>query len=974
MSDISDFDFDFLFETELEPISDEILSVLEDNNFEQFGGSIQSEPLLNFIKVSESSYKSTRFHRQTKRTLFRVNHNLSQLADLLEVEDQIDDAFFKIIEENTTNAKLNDIISVSIDNENLITPIFISKKKQFIRREDVLNRIEKICQSSRSFLIDGILDFEVSVTECLSGRGRLSKRKLPISLKDYRSKKRCIKFVTNNDNSCGYRAIALGYIDKVMSRKRLTRKQKRNMKSLESKIAKKLCQDLQLNINNELDMNGLETFSAFFESLDPPIELVVVNGRTKLKEFGGNKQSIQIYIELFEKHYNYISSIQAYFERSYFCSKCFVGFNDKSNHNCPYVCSLCLVSGTCEGDKVLCEKCNRTFNGTQCFTNHKTNEICKKKFKCKKCLIEDTNYSSHQCLLYKCKKCGEIYSSSPHYCFMKPKIIKKLYEEDSRNKIIIAFDIESAILNDDDNELLQMHKPNLLISNTVCDFCFNMNEFKKDEQCKICGDYLKIFSGYSCVEKFADYLYNEMALKASNSKSQLLVFAHNFKGYDGHFLLKDLFARDIVNIEAVMNGSKIIKLCVGNVTFIDSLSFFQLPLSSLPKSFGFEHFVQKGYCPFLLNNKEEIDYVGPIPEMKYFNKDFMKSKDLVAFEQWYIDQIGCIYNLKKEMIKYCKNDVLILLLSILKFREQFKNVTTIDPLTRNFTLASIGLETFRSLFLKPNQLAITPLAGYSQRNSSIIGNIWIDWCSKIQNRDITKEYRVGRFFADGFYEQTQSVYEFFGCRYHGCLECFPNSRSEPSINLDDKIKSYDQLYEQTLEKLKCYQELNLDVNAIWECNFMKFIKDNEHVKLFYDERYKYYQNYKKYGGASIRESFFGGRTNNLRFHYVADINESIEYKDVISEYPYVLKNRKYPIGHPKVIQNNFDYTLKSYFGFVKCKVLAPYNLFLPVLPSRVNGKLMFHLCSKCSRLKYQKNVIILIRRECLLELGALLNF
>ena len=58
--------------------------------------------------------------------------------------------------------------------------------------------------------------------------------------------------------------------------------------------------------------------------------------------------------------------------------------------------------------------------------------------------------------------------------------------------------------------------------------------------------------------------------------------------------------------------------------------------------------------------------------------------------------------------------------------------------------------------------------------------------------------------------------------------------------------------------------------------------------------------------------------------------------------------RKYPVHHPEVINKNFDNKLESYFGFVKCKILPPKKLYLPVLPMRVNNKLEFILCLKCA--------------------------
>jgi hypothetical protein len=103
---------------------------------------------------------------------------------------------------------------------------------------------------------------------------------------------------------------------------------------------------------------------------------------------------------------------------------------------------------------------------------------------------------------------------------------------------------------------------------------------------------------------------------------------------------------------------------------------------------------------------------------------------------------------------------------------------------------------------------------------------------------------------------------------------------------------------------------------------------------------------KRYGNVCLRESFFGGRTNNLKFSYECQENEVLKYYDFTSLYPYVLVSNAYPVGHPKVISENFG-EISQYFGFIKCKILPPKQLYIPVLPLKLDKKLVFPLCSKC---------------------------
>jgi len=155
----------------------------------------------------------------------------------------------------------------------------------------------------------------------------------------------------------------------------------------------------------------------------------------------------------------------------------------------------------------------------------------------------------------------------------------------------------------------------------------------------------------------------------------------------------------------------------------------------------------------------------------------------------------------------------------MKFRKQFKEITSFDPMTRNFTLASVGLEVFRAKFLKDKSLGITPIAGYSQRYSSMIGNIWLEWCEFKNNITITREYRIEKYFADGFDKQNSVVYEFFGCFYHGCLNCFRDGRENLVKKRFGKASTPNELYTSVQEKLQCYNNLKLKTEVIWECEF-----------------------------------------------------------------------------------------------------------------------------------------------------------
>ena len=295
---------------------------------------------------------------------------------------------------------------------------------------------------------------------------------------------------------------------------------------------------------------------------------------------------------------------------------------------------------------------------------------------------------------------------------------------------------------------------------------------KKTGECPTCGVGQIKFNGPSCVKQFTDYLYLNLAKEAEKNKSKIIVFAHNSRGYDGHFIMQDLFDRDFKDQpQIILQGLKVLKIGVNNVQFIDSLSFFQQPLSSLPKSFNFENEALKGFFPHKMNVLKNWPYIGRLPDKEMFDPDFMSESTAKEFEKWHAEYVkqqigpeGQLINrwkLASELYKYCSNDVKILTIAVMEFRALFKSVTDLDPITRNFTLASVAMEHFRSKVLEENQIGITPIKGYiNLRNKSKAANIWIDWLEFSQSLSLKREIKIGPYYVDAIDQCGNTIYEF----------------------------------------------------------------------------------------------------------------------------------------------------------------------------------------------------------------------
>ena len=257
-----------------------------------------------------------------------------------------------------------------------------------------------------------------------------------------------------------------------------------------------------------------------------------------------------------------------------------------------------------------------------------------------------------------------------------------------------------------------------------------------------------------------------------------------------------------------------------------------------------------------------------------------------------------------------------------------------------------------------NKIASEPLRGWhgSRSNQSIKALKWLAWQEhqlRLQhpaNGDRIRTVRNGgevrvfdRYLAHRLdpcdpVTQRPTVYEFHGCLWHGCPKCFPLHRGRHPICHHDR--TLQEVYEATLKKEETLRQRGCNVIVLWECDWDEEVKTNPELHQFVDAL-------QIVDPLQPRDAFFGGRTNAVKLHHLADPDEEIEYIDVTSLYPWANKTKEYPIGHPQVIVNPDDQDIHQYFGMTKVNILPPYELYHPVLPHRHKGKLTFPLCQTC---------------------------
>lgn len=89
------------------------------------------------------------------------------------------------------------------------------------------------------------------------------------------------------------------------------------------------------------------------------------------------------------------------------------------------------------------------------------------------------------------------------------------------------------------------------------------------------------------------------------------------------------------------------------ITFIDSYNFLPMSLSKLPKTFGITE-LKKGFFPHKFNTEQNQNFVGELPEKKFFGSDMMPNALKIEFDHWYEARKSQPFDFKVEMYEYCK--------------------------------------------------------------------------------------------------------------------------------------------------------------------------------------------------------------------------------------------------------------------------------------------------------------------------------
>ena len=157
----------------------------------------------------------------------------------------------------------------------------------------------------------------------------------------------------------------------------------------------------------------------------------------------------------------------------------------------------------------------------------------------------------------------------------------------------------------------------------------------------------------------------------------------------------------------------------------------------------------------------------------------------------------------------------------MKLREDFIQLENIDPL-RYITIASVCMTIYRSNYIPKKTIAIVPEYAKTDNFSKNVHNV-VELHVKGQNiqhalNSGEKKLTIGdkTYKVDGFCEKTNTVYEFYGCFWHGCPKCY-----KPNVVNSKNQKDMGTLNDKTIEKRETIKNAGYSHVSTYECLLAK---------------------------------------------------------------------------------------------------------------------------------------------------------
>ena len=415
---------------------------------EESSSSESGEYYYNIESVKK--HHSKKFGMTATDHTVRFNNVLAQV-DLLESTQRTQAIFHHLIEDITWDMDKKDQVRFILRSEQLDTRISIPfLPVEQLTTERVFSQIERVIQSNQDFRLNDTVTIDIIHVVTPQGSGKSKVKRTTLNIREYLKKKKSIITINNDDNLCLARALAVSIarIEKDPRYKQIINSR--------GHIQLQRALDLHRAANVPLGPCGMDEVKLFQQYLIS-YQIIVVSGDHngsiiyphKPPPNPDEKQSIYLYFHA--NHFDVITSISGFLNRSYFCHRCHKSYSNTADHVCPAMCGSCRAFDcVLEGDGIVCNECDRLFKNQACYDRHKEpingggRSVCEVVRKCEKCgkVMDVRQIKDGHICGKKCRTCGLILNKedTEHQCYIQ----QLEQEEDSSYNHLLFFDFEST--------------------------------------------------------------------------------------------------------------------------------------------------------------------------------------------------------------------------------------------------------------------------------------------------------------------------------------------------------------------------------------------------------------------------------------------------------------------------------------------------------------------------------------------------
>ncbi len=297
------------------------------------------EDLESFYTISEVQQAKSKKFRTTA-----VSFNDLKDLDLVQEYERTQKIFGQLLTDVTNGMNEGDLVRFVLRTEQLDKPISLPfMPVSRLTPERVFSRIERVVQSHQDFRLDESVIVDIVHVEMPQGSGGCEQNTVKMSQangkrkrdsidsESYLESKKSVVRIRNKDDLCLARAIvvAIAKVDKDKRYKNLADHRRPAQEKAARELHKKACVPF-----GPCGISEVKQFQKYLSEYEINIVSMDHENTIIYPERPVDEEVRQIYLCLHNNHYDVITTMPGFLNRSYFCYKCRKAYKDKNRHKC----------------------------------------------------------------------------------------------------------------------------------------------------------------------------------------------------------------------------------------------------------------------------------------------------------------------------------------------------------------------------------------------------------------------------------------------------------------------------------------------------------------------------------------------------------------------------------------------------------------------------------------------------------------